>query len=77
MATYDRIETVTRRVEFRVPAPEPWGANWVEVAKAASAAISEWRAHSGHHGDEQPPDDVVRVTLGADWISVHFAIEEA
>lgn len=42
MATYERREVVTTRVE--VPAPWPNGASWVEVMKAIRACHSELSA---------------------------------
>lgn len=61
MATYDRLEVTTTRVEFHVPTNEPWGARWVEVEKAFSAATEEMRNAGVLGPDEVPSDDRIRL----------------
>lgn len=61
MATYSRRELHITRVEFTVPAEPPWGATWVEVAKAITAATNEIRAADGLEPDEVLADDRISV----------------
>lgn len=76
MATWSRRERVTRRIEFPVPADEPWGACWNQVFGAVNAAIAELRA-SGRLGEmEEPSDDAIRVLAGDDEIVIYYEIRE-
>ena len=67
MATYERTELHTTRVEFHVPAPPPWGATWVEVAKAVSAARAELEA-----AEDSVHDDSISVAPGEDSVIVSY-----
>lgn len=72
MATYKRFEVTTRRVEFHVPTHEPWGACWVEVQKAMTAAISEMRDAGLLGPDEQPHDELIRLHAADEAIIVAY-----
>jgi hypothetical protein len=61
MATWERREITSRRVEFHVPTNSPWGADWVQVQRAISAAISELRDRGLLAEDEQPSNDRIRL----------------
>lgn len=75
MATYERVETVTRRVEFRVPTNPPWGADWVEVQKAISAAIAELRAEGEVGPADEPTADRIRMLTTDEAITVFYDME--
>lgn len=70
MATYVRHEVVTRRIEYRVPAPAPWGATFVEVIKAIRQAEHDLRAAQREVGDDTisivPGDEIVIVSYEID-----------
>lgn len=72
MATYSRVVVETRRVEFRVPAPQPWGATWTEVFKAVHAAIAEL-TESGQVAEcAEPADDSIMIRVEDDMIVVGY-----
>ena len=76
MAEYtSRTITSTRR-EFVVPASQPWGADYGEVSKAASAAWAEYREKVGLPTDAQMPADVLRFIPHDDEIVIAWTIEE-
>lgn len=75
MATYERREVTTTRVEFDVPASSPWGACWVEVQKAIAAVIEEMRTAGTLGLAEVPSDDRIRVTPGDEKIIVSYEIK--
>lgn len=72
MATYWRTEVTTTRVEFEVPTNEPWGACWVEVYKAVSAAIEELREAGRVAQDAEPSDDAIRIRSADDAVIVFY-----
>lgn len=78
MATYSRSELHITRVEFRVPAPEPWGATWVEVAKAIGAATNEIRAADGLEPDEVLADDRISVApYNEDGLVISYELRQS
>lgn len=77
MATYSRREVHTTRVEFLVPAAEPYGACWVEVYKAVSAAIAEMRASGRLGPGQEPSDDAIQIRPGDDEVIVSYDITRA
>lgn len=72
MATYERAEMHTMRVEFHVPAPPPWGAAWAEVAKAVAACEAELRAAGELKPGEPAWDDQITVAPGEDSVIVSY-----
>lgn len=74
MATYSRTELHVTRVEFHVPAPPPWGATWVEVAKAVNAAIAEIVEAGELAEGAQPSDDLISVAPGDDDVVVSYEL---
>ena len=72
MATYDRSELQITRIEFRVPAPAPWGAAWVEVQKAISVATQELRESGVLGPDQTPSDDQISIAPGDDCVIVSY-----
>jgi hypothetical protein len=75
MATYDRRETTTRTVEFIVPAEHPYGACWVEVYKAVSAARQELVAAGRIKQGDDAPDDMIRILPGDSDVVVQFEMD--
>jgi hypothetical protein len=75
MATYWRREVHTTRVEFLVPAEPPYGAAWVEVQKAISAAIQELISRGLLAEDGTPSDDQIWVRPGDDDVAVVIEVE--
>ena len=72
LATYGRRELHTTRVEFHVPAPAPWGAAWVEVYKAVSAAIAEMREAGLLGVNQEPSDDRIAIAPGEESVIVSY-----
>lgn len=64
MADYTRRVVDWSRVEFVVPAPEPWGAHSAEVGRAFSAATQEAKGIT-------PPPDIFMVP-GEGELVVYF-----
>lgn len=77
MATYSRREIHTTRVEFPVPAGKPYGACWVEIYKAVSAAIQEMRYAGELAADEEPSDEAIRIRPDDDEVIVSYEITRA
>lgn len=76
MADYTTRTVVSTRREWIVPAAEPWGAAWEEIAKAASAAWAAYREHHGLPKDAPMPGDFARVHLRDDELVIAFTTEE-
>jgi hypothetical protein len=77
MATWSRRERVTRTVEWTVPASEPWGACWSEVAQAINQATRELR-EAGRLGEsEDPSDSLIRVKVGDEEVIVFYESKES
>lgn len=72
MATYSRREVHTKRVEFPVPAAPPWGACWVEVYKAATAAHQELAEAGRIKPGTDAPDNLIRIRSGDDEVIVSY-----
>lgn len=72
MATYSRQERHTKRVEFVVPAPPPWGAAWVEVMKAIQAATTELVEAGRVEAGEDPSDDTLWIRSWDDAVIVSY-----
>jgi len=75
MATYERREVTTRVVEFIVPAEHPYGACWVEVCKAVSAAHQELVAAGRIKQGDDAPDDMIRILPGDSDVVVQFEMD--
>lgn len=75
MATYGRREIHTTRVEFPVPASPPWGACWVEVYKAVSAAIQELVSLGLLEDGREPSDDAIKILPGDDEVVVCIELD--
>jgi hypothetical protein len=69
MTSWIREEKTITTIEYRVPAPQPWGACWNEVELALGAATREFKDMSGWN---HVPDDSVRVTTEDDTIVISF-----
>jgi hypothetical protein len=74
MATYTRQVLQIERVEFHVPAPEPWGATWVEVSKAINAATVELRQRELLAEDATPAESQINVKPWDDEIIVSVEV---
>lgn len=72
MAIWERKEITSRRVEFHVPTNPPWGACWVEVQKAISAAMAEMRDSGLLWAEEVPADDRIRLLTTDESIVVYY-----
>lgn len=72
MAEYSRRVMRTTRVEFSVPAAEPWGACWVEVMKAIRAATRELVEAGRLAEGADPSDDTIRIRVGDDEVIVCY-----
>lgn len=72
MASYSRRVIRTTRVEFPVPAAEPWGACWVEVMKAIHAATRELVDNGLLAEGKEPSDDTIRIRVGDDEVIVFY-----
>lgn len=75
MATYERREVTRTRVEFVVPAAEPWGACWVEVMKAIRAATNELVMTDQLADGAEPADDAIQIRPGDDAVVVSYECE--
>lgn len=77
MATYERREVVTTRVEYAVPAPWPQGATWVEFMKAIHAAHAELHEHDPkrYPPGRDVPDDAIWVRAADDEVIVSYERE--
>lgn len=76
MATFTHRDIVTRRREYVVPAPQPWGACYGEIAKAVSAAWADLCERRGMSTSGSMSDDALRFFPGDDEIIISFEIEE-
>lgn len=76
MATYSRRVRRTTRIEFVVPAPQPYGACWAEVSKAVGAIYAELREAGRLAPAQVPADDVIRVQAADDAIIVSYGDDE-
>lgn len=72
MSTVYRRERKTTFVEQVVPAPEPWHANHVEVAKAVAACVAEMRETGLLGPDQNPSDDRIRMRVEDEAIVVYY-----
>lgn len=72
MSFYSRQERHTKRVEFVVPAPPPWGAAWVEVMKAIRAATTELVVAGRVKAGEDPSDDTLWIRSWDDAVIVSY-----
>lgn len=75
MATYFRRERTTRRVEFVVPTPAPWGADWTQVMRAIHAAHAELVEAGRIKPGTDAPDGLIRISPGDEDVVVAFEIE--
>lgn len=75
MATYFRRERTTKRVEFVVPTPPPWGADWTQVMRAIHAAHTELAAADRIKPGTDAPDDLIRISPGDEDVVVSFETE--
>jgi len=77
MATWSRRERVTRTVEWTVPAPAPFGADWAQVFQAYGQAERELRDAGRIPEGSEPSDDLIRFHVGDDEIIISYEIKEA
>jgi hypothetical protein len=77
MATWSRRERVVRSVEWSVPAPPPFGADWAQVFQAFHQAEAELRAAGRIPEGREPSDDLIRIRPGDDEIVIYYEIKEA
>lgn len=75
MATFTTREVVTRRKEWVVPAGQPWGADYGEITKAASAAACFYREQHGLPADAEVPGDFARFYPGDEDIVIAVTVE--
>jgi hypothetical protein len=75
MVSYERREVTTRVVEFIVPAEHPYGACWVELYKAVSAAHQELVAAGRIKEGADAPDDMIRLLPGDADIVVQYQMD--
>jgi hypothetical protein len=77
MATFTSRTVRSTRREWIIPAPQPWGAAYIEVYKAVAAAEAAYR--EAHRLDEEAvlADDALRFHVGDDEVIIGFTIEEA
>lgn len=59
-----------------MPAPQPWGAVYVELYKALAAAERSYREARGVPGHVSLPDDVLRVTTEEDAVVISYTVDE-
>ncbi|MHA6764756.1 hypothetical protein [Streptacidiphilus sp. PAMC 29251] len=76
MATYSSREIISRRIEYTVPAAQPWGATRADVYQALAAAEMKYREIHQLRDDQSLSDDALRVLPVDDEIIIHFTIEE-
>lgn len=76
MATYSSREIISRRIEYTVPAAQPWGADYGEIGKAARAAWADLRERRDLPAGADMPDDALRFFPSDDEIIISFTIEE-
>lgn len=76
MATWSHREIVSRRIEYTVPAAQPWGATRTDLYQALAAAEQKYRDLHGLRDDQSLSDDALRVLPMDDEIVIHFTIEE-
>ena len=74
MSTYDRRILEICRVEFHVPAAEPWGADWVEVSKAISAAHKELEELGAIPPHAEASADQIRIAPTDEAIVVSYEL---
>lgn len=75
MATYSRRERTTKRVEFVVPTPPPWGADWAQVMRAIHAAHAELADAGRIKPGSDAPDDLIRISPGDEDVIVSYEVE--
>jgi hypothetical protein len=77
MATWSRRERVTRIVEWTVPAPPPFGADWNQVFQAFHQAERELRDAGQIPEGAEPYDNQIRFRTGDDEIIISYEIKES
>jgi hypothetical protein len=68
MADWTRTERTRVTVEYEIPASEPWGADWNQVAQVLDLAHREYTEHYGR----PPADNAIHVHVADDAIRVIF-----
>ncbi len=78
MATYERREVVTTRVEYVIPALWPTGATWTELMKAIRAAHNELHEMDPkrYPVGRDVPDDAIWVRAADDDVIVSWERED-
>jgi hypothetical protein len=76
MATWSRRERVTRTVEWVVPAPAPFGADWAQVFQAFHQAERELRNAGRIPEGAEPFDNQIHFRAEDDEIVIYYEIEE-
>lgn len=77
MATYTTETATVTTHRWIVPAAEPWGAAWDDIASAVGAAWAAYRAHRGLPEDAPMIGDFARVHTRDDEIVIEFTTEVA
>ena len=76
MATYTHREVVSRRVEYIVPAAQPWGANLGDMQAAIAAARIACVERNKLDPAQPLADTALRFEPRDDEIVISFTIEE-
>lgn len=74
MATYTHRETISRRIEYIVPAAQPWGAFLGDVEAAIAAATAHYIRENRVVGSVGAC--ALQFVPRDDEIVIHFTIEE-
>lgn len=77
MTSFKRRVVVTRRVEFVVDAPPPWGINWAEVNKMIHVVLQEMRDKVVLQQGETLPDNGITLHPTDEGIIIAYQFEES
>lgn len=72
MSTIDRRTSTIERVEFVVPAKEPYGANWTEVYGAIRMAWQELENDGFVKPGREPADNQIQVLANDEAVIVYY-----
>lgn len=83
MPNWTREERTVTTIEYKVPAPEPWGACWDDVQQALNAVIQEYRQRYSTPSTNplsppyrEPSSDSIRVHVTDDTIVFSFVTSD-
>lgn len=76
MATYSSREIDSRRIEYTVPAAQPWGATRTDMYQGLMAAEARYRTVHGLKDSESLSDDALRVLPSDDEVIISFTVEK-